>query len=101
MPRSGGPPHRRRLSDGRAAAIMVTQSKPLADTPWLDPRATAQILIDGVSKAYDTSKAVDDVTLQIYKGEMFALGGASGCGKTTLLRMLAGFTDPSSGRICI
>jgi putrescine transport system ATP-binding protein len=101
MPRSGGTPHRRRISDGRAAAMMVTQSKPLADTPWLDPRATAQILIDGVSKAYDTSKAVDDVTLQIYRGEMFALVGASGCGKTTLLRMLAGFTHPSSGRICI
>src|SRR4030088_1631848 len=101
MPRSGGTPRRRQISDRRAAATMMTQSKPLAETPWLDPRATAQILIDGVSKTYDTSKAVDDVTLQIYKGEMFALVGASGCGKTTLLRMLAGFTHPSSGRICI
>src|ERR1700738_5037072 len=101
MPRSGGTPRRRRISDRRAAAMMMTQSNPLADTPWLDPRATAQILIDGVSKTYDASKAVDDVTLQIYKGEMFALVGASGCGKTTLLRMLAGFTHPSSGRICI
>jgi putrescine transport system ATP-binding protein len=81
--------------------MMMTQSKPLADTPWLDPRATAQILIDGVSKTYDAHTAVDDVTLQIYKGEMFALVGASGCGKTTLLRMLAGFTHPSRGRICI
>src|SRR6185312_3527437 len=39
--------------------------------------------------------------LSIYKGEMFALVGASGCGKTTLLRMLAGFAAPSSGRILI
>src|ERR1700686_517925 len=101
MPRSGGTPRRRRISDRRAAAMMMTQSKPLADTPWLDPRATAQILIDGVSKTYDAHTAVDDVTLQIYKGEMFALVGASGCGKTTLLRMLAGFTHPSSGRISI
>src|ERR1700674_5961539 len=101
MPRSGGTPRRRRISDRLRAAIMTTQSKPLADTPWLDPRATAQILIDGVSKTYDAHTAVDDVTLQIYKGEMFALVGASGCGKTTLLRMLAGFAHPSSGRICI
>jgi putrescine transport system ATP-binding protein len=81
--------------------MIATQSKPLADTPWLDPAATAQILIDGVTKTYGSHTAVDNVTLSIYKGEMFALVGASGCGKTTLLRMLAGFAQPSSGRICI
>jgi putrescine transport system ATP-binding protein len=81
--------------------MIATQSKPLADTPWLDPAATAQILIDGVTKSYGSQTAVDNVTLSIYKGEMFALVGASGCGKTTLLRMLAGFAQPSSGRICI
>ena len=81
--------------------MIATQSKPLADRPWLDPAATAQILIDGVSKTYGAATAVDNVSLSIYKGEMFALVGASGCGKTTLLRMLAGFALPSSGRICI
>jgi putrescine transport system ATP-binding protein len=81
--------------------MLATQSKPLADRPWLDPSATAQILIDGVSKTYGTHTAVDTVTLSIFKGEMFALVGASGCGKTTLLRMLAGFAHPSSGRILI
>ena len=81
--------------------MIATQSKPLADTPWLDPGATAQILIDGITKTYGAHTAVDNVTLSIYKGEMFALVGASGCGKTTLLRMLAGFAEPSSGRICI
>src|SRR5882762_846114 len=101
MPRSGGTPRRRRISDRRAAAMMMTQSKPLADTPWLDPRATAQILIDGVSKTFGTHAAVDNVTLHIYKGEMFALVGASGCGKTTLLRMLAGFASQSDGQITI
>jgi hypothetical protein len=45
--------------------------------------------------------AVDSVNLRIYKGEMFALVGASGCGKTTLLRMLADLPRPSSGRILI
>jgi putrescine transport system ATP-binding protein len=67
----------------------------------MDPSATAQILIDGVSKTYGTHAAVDNVTLSIFKGEIFALVGASGCGKTTLLRMLAGFADPSGGRILI
>jgi putrescine transport system ATP-binding protein len=81
--------------------MIATQAKPLADTPWLDPRASAQILIEGVSKTYGPSTAVDNVTLSIYKGEMFALVGASGCGKTTLLRMLAGFAEPTSGRIYI
>jgi putrescine transport system ATP-binding protein len=81
--------------------MIATQSKPLAERPWLDPSANAQILIDGVTKTYGTHTAVDNVSLKIYKGEMFALVGASGCGKTTLLRMLAGFADPSSGRLLI
>src|SRR5580704_9074513 len=81
--------------------MLATQSKPLADRPWLDPAAQAQIRIEGVSKTYGEHTAVDNISLSIYKGEMFALVGASGCGKTTLLRMLAGFAHPSSGRICI
>src|SRR6476646_11685543 len=81
--------------------MLATQSKPLADRPWLDPSAAAQILIHGVSKTYGTHTAVDDVSLGIFKGELFALVGASGCGKTTLLRMLAGFAEPTAGRISI
>jgi len=81
--------------------MIATQSKPTADRPWLDPGATPQIVIDGVTKTYGTHTAVDHVSLRIFKGEMFALVGASGCGKTTLLRMLAGFATPSSGRILI
>jgi putrescine transport system ATP-binding protein len=81
--------------------MITAQSKPLADRPWLDPNAVPQIRIDGVTKAYAEHAAVDNVSLDIYKGEMFALVGASGCGKTTLLRMLAGFAQPTSGRIFI
>jgi len=81
--------------------MIATQSKPLAERPWLDASADAQILIDGVTKTYGPHTAVDNVSLKIYKGEMLALVGASGCGKTTLLRMLAGFADPSSGRLLI
>ena len=76
-------------------------AKQLADRPWLDPNATPQVVIESVSKSYDGITAVDRVNLRIFKGEMFALVGASGCGKTTLLRMLAGFAQPSSGQISI
>jgi putrescine transport system ATP-binding protein len=45
--------------------------------------------------------AVDSVLLNIYEGEFFALLGPSGCGKTTLLRMLAGFEQPTEGRVLL
>ncbi|HUI61490.1 MAG TPA: ABC transporter ATP-binding protein, partial [Steroidobacteraceae bacterium] len=81
--------------------MITSQQKPVADRPWLDPQATPQIVIQGVSKTYGAFTAVDNVSLSIFKGEMFALVGASGCGKTTLLRMLAGFATQSSGQITI
>ena len=58
--------------------------------------APAQILFVTVElspRSSATFVAVDDVSLEIEKGEIFALLGGSGCGKTTLLRMLAGFED--------
>jgi putrescine transport system ATP-binding protein len=69
--------------------------------PWKDPHATPYVEIDRVTKSFGDFKAVDDISLKIYKGEIFCLLGASGCGKTTLLRMLGGFELPSSGRILI
>ena len=81
--------------------MIATQQKPVAERPWLDPNAKPQIVIEGVSKAYGDFTAVDNVNLQIYKGEMFALVGGSGCGKTTLLRMLAGFARQTAGSISI
>ena len=81
--------------------VVAAQAKTPAGRPWLDSAATPQIVIESVTKSYGSGAAVDNVTLNIYKGEMFALVGASGCGKTTLLRMLAGFVEPTSGRICI
>ncbi|HUN71179.1 MAG TPA: ABC transporter ATP-binding protein [Steroidobacteraceae bacterium] len=73
----------------------------MSERPWMDPDAKPQIVIDGVTKTFGGFPAVDNVSLNIYQGEMFALVGASGCGKTTLLRMLAGFARQSSGRIVI
>ena len=57
--------------------------------------------IQDVVKDFDGYKAVNNVSLDIAQGEIFALLGSSGCGKTTLLRMLAGFETPTSGRIVL
>jgi putrescine transport system ATP-binding protein len=67
--------------------------------PWRDPAAEAYVRIENVSKKFGDFTAVNNVSLKIYKGESFCLLGGSGCGKTTLLRMLAGFEAPTSGSI--
>ncbi len=69
--------------------------------PWADPGARPYLSIEGVTKRFGTTTAVDAVSLAIHAGEFFALLGPSGCGKTTLLRMLAGFETPDEGRILL
>jgi putrescine transport system ATP-binding protein len=69
--------------------------------PWKDPAAEPYIRVEKVTKKFGDFVAVDDVSLKIYRGEIFCLLGASGCGKTTLLRMLAGFEESSAGKIWI
>ena len=66
-----------------------------------DEASEAYIRIRGVTKKFDAITAVDNVDLNIRKGEILALLGASGCGKTTLLRLLAGFEIPTDGQIAI
>ncbi len=61
----------------------------------------AYVRIEHVTKRFGDFVAVDDVSLDIYRGEIFCLLGGSGSGKTTLLRMLAGFETPSAGRILV
>src|SRR5215813_3554630 len=59
------------------------------------------IALEGVSKRFGKSAAVNDVSLEIGEGEFFSLLGPSGCGKTTTLRMIAGFERPDEGRILL
>jgi putrescine transport system ATP-binding protein len=80
---------------------MATSAPAVKASPWNDPATLPYVEVDRVTKSFGDFKAVDDVSLKIYKGEIFCLLGASGCGKTTLLRMLGGFETPSSGRIFI
>ena len=66
-----------------------------------DPRAEGHIVLDHVTKAFADVTAVDDVSMSIRKGEFFSMLGPSGCGKTTTLRMIAGFEEPTQGRILL
>ncbi len=67
--------------------------------PWDDPNESPLIRFENVTKRFGDFIAIDDVSLDIYEREFFALLGPSGCGKTTLMRMLAGFEEPTTGRI--
>jgi putrescine transport system ATP-binding protein len=72
-----------------------------AFSPWNDPAAKPLIRFENVTKRFGDFVAVDNLTLNVYEREFFALLGPSGCGKTTLMRMLAGFEEPTSGKILL
>jgi putrescine transport system ATP-binding protein len=69
--------------------------------PWKEPGAQPYVRLEKLTKKFGDFVAVDDVSLNIYRGEIFCLLGGSGSGKTTLLRMMAGFERPTEGRIWI
>src|SRR5574343_380660 len=73
----------------------------MSPSPASASRDAAFLQIQDVVKDFNGYKAVNHVSLDIAKGEIFALLGSSGCGKTTLLRMLAGFETPTAGRIVL
>ncbi len=59
------------------------------------------VRLEGISKSFGPKRVLEDCSLAIEEGERFVLLGQSGCGKTTLLRMIAGFDQPDRGRIFI
>ncbi|WP_413877045.1 ABC transporter ATP-binding protein [Albidovulum sp.] len=88
------------MSDPARAAANVA-AFPAATAPAKAAKGAPFIRIEHVTKRFGSFTAVSDVSLEIEKGEIFSLLGGSGCGKTTLLRMLAGFEEPTEGRIFI
>jgi putrescine transport system ATP-binding protein len=70
-------------------------------SPWDNPDAVPFIRFENVTKRFGDFVAVNNLTLDIYEHEFFSLLGPSGCGKTTLMRMLAGFEEPTEGRILL
>lgn len=71
----------------------VSRSQPAA--------APAEVRLEGLRKTFGDVVAVAGVDLEVREGEFFSLLGPSGCGKTTCLRMIAGFEEPTAGRIVL
>jgi spermidine/putrescine transport system ATP-binding protein len=66
-----------------------------------DSESQVEVGLYGVTKRFGDMVAVDDVTVEVARGEFFSLLGPSGCGKTTSLRMIAGFEEPDEGRVVL
>ncbi|TMG41741.1 MAG: ATP-binding cassette domain-containing protein, partial [Chloroflexi bacterium] len=69
--------------------------------PPAAPAVAAAVRLEGIRKTFGDVVAVAGVDLDVKAGEFFSLLGPSGCGKTTCLRMIAGFEEPTAGRILL
>ncbi|MEL7433383.1 MAG: ATP-binding cassette domain-containing protein, partial [Chloroflexota bacterium] len=62
-----------------------------------------EIIIElrSIKKHYDDVLAVNDISLEVRRGELLVLLGSSGCGKTTTLRLIAGLERPNTGEVIL
>ncbi|ARQ02656.1 ABC transporter ATP-binding protein [Pseudorhodoplanes sinuspersici] len=67
----------------------------------MNAAARTAISLEKVSKAFGSFIAVDGLDLQVAEGQMLALLGKTGCGKSTIFNMIAGLTEPSKGRVTV
>jgi putative spermidine/putrescine transport system ATP-binding protein len=74
---------------------------PLHPSPSLNLQVMARVLLSELHKRFNATLAVDNFSLDVAEGEFVALLGPSGCGKTTVMRMIAGISEPDSGTIAI
>lgn len=84
-----------------SVSSVLAQEQVISIPSWRQENAAPFVQIEQISKQFGDFTAVNSVSLDIYKNELFCLLGGSGSGKSTLLRMLAGFEKPTSGRILI
>jgi bicarbonate transport system ATP-binding protein len=85
---------------------MQTLKTPLLQTePMADATNSPFLFLHNVSKVYDTAKGpycvIDNINLTVNEGEFICVIGHSGCGKSTLLNMISGFTQPTTGDVCL
>ncbi len=87
------------LPTGGTKKLTTFVSSSRGDGP--EPDREADIEFRGISKQFDDVMAVDELSLSIERGSFFSFLGASGCGKTTSLRLIAGFEQPTKGDVVI
>src|ERR687895_2624224 len=79
--------------------MSALDQKATQDREAPSPPGPPDIRLDQVTKRFDEVLAVDGLSLEVPRGDFFALLGPSGCGKTTTLRMIGGFEEPTAGTI--
>src|SRR5216117_1808584 len=82
-----------------AALLGYRNSRSQQTMNFSEQKVMPLLSLKNISKRFDSTPAVADISLDVERGEFFGLLGPSGCGKTTTLRMIAGLEKPDTGTI--